>query len=87
MLDKRVRRTKEEMLRLRIGLAKLVAEHAPLTIRHLFYLAVAAWLIEKTEAEYNNVVIRLAGEMREDWLIARRNGELEDPNIVTLDRR
>jgi hypothetical protein len=49
MADKTERRGKQEMNVLRLGIAKLVQQHSPLTIRHLFYLAVAAWLIEKTE--------------------------------------
>jgi hypothetical protein len=81
MADKRKRRSKQEMSAIRIGLAGLVQKHAPLTIRHLFYLAVAAWLIAKTEVDYRNVVIRLAGEMREAWLDAYRAGELVDDEI------
>ncbi|MBX3598582.1 MAG: hypothetical protein KF874_13510 [Rhizobiaceae bacterium] len=53
----------------------IVAGQEELTVRHLFYLMVAAGLIEKTEAEYNNVVIRLALQLR-------RTGEIPYGKIV-----
>ena len=71
MADKRDRRSKDEMLTLRRALVEIVNGHRPLTVRHLFYLAVAAYLIEKAEVDYKNVIIRLAGQMREDWLLAQ----------------
>ena len=43
---------------------EIVASHDSLTVRHLFYLMVSAGLVEKTEACYNNVVIRLALQLR-----------------------
>lgn len=63
---KRRRRTKSQMQELRDGLRALAWEHQPLTIRQLFYRAVATSLIDKSQAEYNNVVVRLVGQMRED---------------------
>jgi hypothetical protein len=72
MADKRARRSKAEIMNLRRALVEIVNQHRPLTVRHLFYLAVAAYLIEKTEVEYKNVVIRQTGEMHEDWLQAQR---------------
>jgi hypothetical protein len=39
MVDKRARRSKAEILKLRRELIEIVDEHRPLTIRHLFYLA------------------------------------------------
>jgi len=71
MVDKKARCSKAEILKLRRALVDIVSQHRPLTVRHLFYLAVAAYLIEKNEAEYNNIVIRLTGIMREDWLQAQ----------------
>jgi hypothetical protein len=73
MADKSARRSQGDILKLRGALVDIVEQHRPLTVRHLFYLAVAAGLIKKTEAEYKNVIIRLAGEMREDWLRAHDN--------------
>ena len=68
MVNKRQRRTQAEMLKLRHGLVQIVEEHRPLTVRHIFYLAIAAYLIEKTEAAYKGTIVKLIGEMREDWL-------------------
>lgn len=70
MLDKpRLRRTKAEVEKLKDLLNEFAQEEAPTTIRHLFYRMVAAGAIEKTEAQYQNVVIRLCTDMR-------MNGEL-----------
>lgn len=72
---KRDRRTKAEMQRVRDGLFQLAEQNQPLTIRQLFYRAVATGLIEKSQNEYNNTVVRLAGQMREegrlpfDWIV------------------
>jgi hypothetical protein len=72
---KRARRSKAEMNAVRDGLYSLAAEHQPLTIRQLFYRAVATGLIDKSQAVYNNTVVRLVGMMREegripfDWII------------------
>jgi hypothetical protein len=75
MVDKRARRSRADILKLREALVDIVEEHRPLTVRHLFYLAVAAYLIEKTGTDYKNVIIRLTGEMREDWLQAQAGWE------------
>ena len=66
----RSRRTKSEMSRLRDAMMSTASEY-PMTVRHLFYRLVSMGLIEKTEKEYNQTVIRLCGELREagaiDW--------------------
>jgi len=61
---KRFRRTKAEMRDLRAGLYEIVKAGRPMTVRQVFYQAVVAGLIEKTEAEYNNTIARLLLEMR-----------------------
>ena len=66
---KRNRRTKVEMRELRDGLFALAELHHPLTIRQLFYRAVATSLIDKSQTEYDNVVVRLVGLMREEGVI------------------
>lgn len=63
---KRVRRSKADMASLRDDLFNLAEEYQPLTIRQLFYRAVAASVIDKTQNDYNNVVVRLMGQMREE---------------------
>jgi hypothetical protein len=58
------RRSKDEIAALKALLLETARGEAPTTIRHLFYCMVVAGAIEKSEAEYHNVVIRLATEMR-----------------------
>jgi hypothetical protein len=68
------RRTKAAMAELRDGLLEIVAADQPMTVRQVFYQAVVAGLIEKTEAEYNSTVVRLllqmrrAGELPYSWI-------------------
>jgi hypothetical protein len=77
MVDKmRTRRSKEEIHELHTAIADIVEEHRPLTVRHLFYLMVAGGFIAKTEDEYRNVVVRLAGQMREEHLARQELREL-----------
>jgi hypothetical protein len=61
---KRSRRTKAKMADIRKGLRAIVEAEHPMTVRQVFYQAVVAGLIEKTEAEYNQTVARLLLEMR-----------------------
>ena len=66
---KRNRRSKAEMSDVRDGLFLLAEANQPLTVRQLFYRAVASSLIDKTQAAYNNTVVRLVGQMREEGRI------------------
>ena len=67
----RHRRTQAEMATIRESLIRLARDNAPVTVRQLFYLAVSEGVIEKTEAEYKQTVVRLALELRQqgwiDW--------------------
>ena len=58
------RRTKAEMVQLREALAEIVRVNQPVSCRGVFYLAVSAGLVEKTETAYKNTVIRLLTDMR-----------------------
>jgi hypothetical protein len=60
----RSRRTKREMAEIREGLWDIVQVGSPMTVRQVFYRAVAAGLVGKTEAEYQGTVCRLLTEMR-----------------------
>ena len=62
---KRQRRTKSEIGALRDGLEAIVAADHPMTVRQIFYRAVVAGLVEKTEAEYKSTIARLLLEMRQ----------------------
>jgi hypothetical protein len=66
---KRARRTAAEMDDVREALVTVAGAGNGMTIRHLFYKLVAAGVIEKTEQEYSNVVIRLGLEMRRNGCI------------------
>ena len=66
---KRARRTKAAIEDIRAGLIEIVALDKPMTVRQVFYQAVVAGLVEKTEADYNGTVVRLLLE-------ARRAGDL-----------
>lgn len=67
------------MAELRSGLAKIAIGNAPATVRQIFYLAVSAGLVGKTESEYKATVCRLLSE-------ARLNGELGWYTIVDHTR-
>jgi len=61
---KRNRRSKAEIDELKLRIWLLLEDEQPVTIRHLFYRLVSKGIIEKSEAEYKNVVCRLTAEMR-----------------------
>lgn len=61
----RKRRTKADIEELKRHMRRLCYMHYPLTVRNLYYRMVSAGLIDKTQAEYKNVTVRLCGEMRE----------------------
>jgi hypothetical protein len=58
------RRTKAQMASIRNGLWRIVRADQPMTVRQVFYRAVSAGLVAKTEAEYKTTVGRLLVEMR-----------------------
>ena len=47
-----MRRTKAQIEDLKSELVRLTELHKPVTVRQVFYLAVSAGLIDKTEKEY-----------------------------------
>jgi hypothetical protein len=49
---------------LRDGLVEIAEREQPGTVRHIFYCAVSAGLIEKTETDYKTVVVRLLTQLR-----------------------
>jgi hypothetical protein len=61
---KRKRRTKSELGRLEEALHGLLQQDHPMTVRQVFYRAVSAGLVPKTEAAYKNSVGRLLVQMR-----------------------
>jgi hypothetical protein len=77
MPDKRRRRTRAEMDRIKEAMVSLARENQPLTVRQMLYLMVSNGVIDKTEAEYKQTVIRLALELRRtgvipwEWVVDR----------------
>lgn len=69
------RRTKAEIAAIKQGLYNILAASNPQTVHGVFYKAVSAGLIEKTEAQYRGTVCRLLKELRLDgtmpfrWLV------------------
>ena len=66
---KRSRRTRRQVDELKGLLYRVVKAYRPVTVRQAYYRMVAIGAIDKTEAEYQNTVVRLLGLMR-------RSGEL-----------
>jgi hypothetical protein len=54
------------MSELRDAIVRIVSVDAPMTVRQVFYRLVGTGLIDKTEREYNRVVVRLLTRMRLD---------------------
>jgi hypothetical protein len=65
-LIKRRRRTKAEIQALECGLLAILVKHRPLsmTVRQVFYQAIAHGFADKTEQEYDNTVCRLLTRLR-----------------------
>jgi hypothetical protein len=61
---KRKRRTKAAIESLKSALYDIVAADHPMTVRQIFYQASKLNLVEKTEAAYNNGIVRLLTQMR-----------------------
>lgn len=78
--NKRRRRTRAEMASIRQAIIDTLEEDPPMTVRQVFYLLETRGVIEKTEAEYNGVVVRLLTEMR-------LTGEVPWNYIVDSSRR
>jgi hypothetical protein len=75
----RRRRTRAEMDVIRQAIMDIVIAGSGMTVRHLFYRLVSAGVVEKTEAEYDGTVARLAVELR-------RSGDIPFGRIVDGSR-
>jgi hypothetical protein len=60
------RRTKRDIETLRAWLYWLLYDRNPMTVRQVFYQAVSAGVIAKTEQEYKGTICRLLTRMRKD---------------------
>jgi hypothetical protein len=61
---KRTRRTKAEIQNIRDAIHAMLVDSHPMTCRQVFYRATVNHIVEKTEREYNQTIIRLLLEMR-----------------------
>lgn len=68
-MTKRNRRTRAEMDSLRVALFQILANDHPMTVRQVYYQMVSRQFIEKTEANYKNIVCRLLADMRKQKII------------------
>ena len=59
---KRPRRTKAAVAGIRDAILDILADDHPMTVRQIFYQLVNRGVIEKTEAQYQQTVIRLLTE-------------------------
>jgi hypothetical protein len=62
---KRHRRTRAAIHKIREAIYGVLERHHPMTVRQCFYALTVVGVIEKTEKEYQQTVIRLLTEMRE----------------------
>jgi hypothetical protein len=70
------------MLRLYAAIYKFVEASRPIDVRSVnYHLANVLGLIEKTEAEFKNVAVRLLGKMRRPW----RHPDVPPEYIVPMD--
>ena len=71
----RKRRTKVELSHIDNAMYNLVWEERPMSVRQVFYRMTTEGIIDKTEAEYKNIVVRRLGLLRKaghmpfDWLV------------------
>lgn len=66
VVDKRARRTRAEVQAIERAIIRVLREDNPATVRGTFYRLVSAGVIEKTDKEYKNTVVRLMTRLRED---------------------
>ena len=60
----RTRRTRSDILQLCDRIHHVVSQLRAMTVRQVFYQLVKLGLVDKTESEYNHVVVRLLTKLR-----------------------
>ena len=58
------KRSKEEIRIIKWNIQKLLYEDQPMTVRQVFYRLVSHKIIEKSEKEYKNTVVRMLADIR-----------------------
>src|SRR5262249_56628589 len=79
-IKKGVRRTRAEIDGIKKAILDVIGADPPMTVRQVFYQLVTRGVIEKTEKEYQQTVIRLMTDMRLD-------GELPFQWVIDESRR
>ena len=88
---KRNRRSKSDIRELKVALHDIIEQEQPATVRQVFYRAVSAGLIDKTENEYKKTVCRLLADMRRDgtlpydWIADNTRWRRKPRTYNTLD--
>jgi hypothetical protein len=89
--QKRKRRGRDEIQSIRDALYDLLHAENPMTVRQVFYRAVSAGVIDKTEAAYKSIVCRLLGLMRRekvipfDWIADNTRWQRKPATFSTLE--
>jgi hypothetical protein len=65
----RARRTASAMADIRAGLLAIALASRPATVRQVFYRAVSAGLVAKSEQEYKGTVCRVLGDLRREGVL------------------
>ena len=60
------RRIRAEISEIHKALLEILADDNPMTVRQVFYQAVGRGVVDKTEAEHKETIVRLLTEMRRD---------------------
>jgi hypothetical protein len=63
MPERRFRRSRDDIDTIRADIVAVLRDDYPMTVRQVFYQLVARGVIGKTEAQYQNTVIRLLTDM------------------------
>jgi hypothetical protein len=87
---KRKKLTAAEVDTLRESLHAIIAEDRPMTVRQVFYRAVAAYLIEKTEKAYQQIcyylsLMRREGELPFEWIADNTRTVRRPYTVSSLD--
>jgi hypothetical protein len=91
MPNKRLRRTKAKMQSIRDAIKTVLTADNPMTVRQVFYQLVVRGVIDKTEMDYQCVVIRfltdmrMAGEIPFSWIVdeSRRTRDTQTFDSIT----
>ena len=88
---RRSRRSQADMAKIRDAIYDTCYEHEPLSVRQLFYRLTVVGVIDKTDADYKNVVCRISGQMRDagelpfEWIVDSSRWMRKPTSFSSLD--